>query len=130
MAALTHPRPRNGTRPSNGQPDSLITWTTTPTKSEPILADAPDGVSTYLQAGWSIIPASIEGKRGLVPWKRYQQAPPSPEQFTSWAHRWPRCNWAIITGRLSGVVVVDVDPRAGGDRALAELEQRHGDLPW
>jgi hypothetical protein len=37
---------------------------------------------------------------------------------------------ALVTGAVSGVVVVDVGPRAGGDRALAELEQRHGDLPW
>jgi hypothetical protein len=41
-----------------------------------------------------------------------------------------RANPAVVTGRVSGVVVVDVDPRAGGDRALAELERRHGDLPW
>ncbi len=30
---------------------------------------------------------------------------------------------------MSGVVVLDVDPRNGGDEALAALETRHGPLP-
>jgi Bifunctional DNA primase/polymerase, N-terminal len=87
-------------------------------------------VLAYQQAGWSIVPAPIEGKRALVPWKHWQQVAAGPEQLAEWARRWPRCNWAVITGHLSGQVVVDVDPRHRGDRALAELEQRHGDLPW
>lgn len=33
---------------------------------------------------------------------------------------------AIVTGTVSGVVVLDVDPRAGGEVSLASLEQRWG----
>jgi len=36
---------------------------------------------------------------------------------------------AIVTGRLSGLVVLDVDPRHGGDASLAAFEARHGPLP-
>jgi putative DNA primase/helicase len=40
-------------------------------------------------------------------------------------------NWniGIVTGAASGVVVLDIDPRHGGDGALGELEAIHGALP-
>lgn len=45
-----------------------------------------------------------------------------------WA-RAPRANVAIATGKKSGIWVLDVDPRHGGDVALANLEKEHGPLP-
>ena len=86
--------------------------------------------AAYQHAGWSIVPAAIEGKRALVAWRRWQTVAPGPDQLAEWARRWPRCSWAVITGQVSGIVVIDIDPRHRGDHALAELEQRHGDLPW
>lgn len=41
----------------------------------------------------------------------------------------PFANLGILTGPASGVWVLDVDPRHGGDRALAELEAQFGRLP-
>lgn len=38
-------------------------------------------------------------------------------------------NLGIATGAASGIVVIDVDPRHGGDRTLAEHERRFGPLP-
>lgn len=38
-------------------------------------------------------------------------------------------NIGVRTGEASGVVAVDVDPRHGGDEALAALERRFGGLP-
>ena len=38
-------------------------------------------------------------------------------------------NIGVATGSASGVVVIDVDPRHGGDRAFAKLQQRLGPLP-
>jgi hypothetical protein len=46
--------------------------------------------------------------------------------ITEWWTAWPNANIGIATGR---VVVVDVDPRHGGDRSLAELERTKGKLP-
>jgi hypothetical protein len=40
---------------------------------------------------------------------------------------WTSANLGVATGDT--VVVIDVDPRHGGDGALAELEARHGALP-
>lgn len=46
--------------------------------------------------------------------------------------RWFRgaeLNLGIATGAASGVIVLDIDPRHGGDDALRALEQQHGMLP-
>jgi hypothetical protein len=44
-----------------------------------------------------------------------------------WWTSWPTANIAFATG--AGVLVVDVDPRHGGDVTLAELEHQYGPLP-
>jgi hypothetical protein len=46
--------------------------------------------------------------------------------ITDWWTAWPDANIAIATG---AVIVVDVDPRHGGDAALAQLEARRGNFP-
>lgn len=38
-------------------------------------------------------------------------------------------NIAIQTGKASNLVVLDIDPRNGGDRSLEELVRKHGELP-
>jgi hypothetical protein len=47
--------------------------------------------------------------------------------IAEWMGRWPGCNWGVRPP--AGVVVLDIDPRNGGDESLAELEARHGALP-
>lgn len=44
-----------------------------------------------------------------------------------WFARWPGCNWGVRPP--VGTVVLDVDPRNGGGTAIAELQERHGQLP-
>ncbi len=38
-------------------------------------------------------------------------------------------NLGIVTGRRSNLIVLDVDPRDGGEESLAILEKEHGSLP-
>src|SRR5262249_33786593 len=45
-----------------------------------------------------------------------------------WTHQ-PGANVGVVTGAPSGLVVLDVDPRHGGDERLAELERQYGPLP-
>ena len=51
------------------------------------------------------------------------------EQVQRWWRRWPDANVGVVTGAVSGLVVLDVDPRHGGGDSLAVLEGVHGDLP-
>jgi len=50
------------------------------------------------------------------------------EQIKVWATQWPDCNWAVATGRESGVFVLDVDGEKGR-ASLVTLEAAHGPLP-
>ena len=52
-----------------------------------------------------------------------------PATLSTWWRQWPRANVGIATGAGSGIFALDVDPRHGGDEALALLESRHGPLP-
>jgi putative DNA primase/helicase len=46
-----------------------------------------------------------------------------------WWQQWRDANIGIATGTVSGLLVLDVDPRHGGDDALGDLECQHGPLP-
>ena len=46
-----------------------------------------------------------------------------------WWSGWPAANVGILTGRRSDLVVLDVDPRHGGDESLAAFVAKHGPLP-
>lgn len=84
---------------------------------------------SYLELGWSVIPVEPGGKRPLVRWEAFQHKRASERDLRRWLRRWPDANVGIVTGAISGLLVLDVDPRHGGDRSLAGLEHRHGPLP-
>lgn len=46
-----------------------------------------------------------------------------------WGKRWPGASIAIRTGAASGLDVVDVDPKKGGEDSLSALVQERGPLP-
>ena len=80
----------------------------------------------YADRGWPVLPL-----RGKVPRVDggYKAATTDPEQIKEWWTRWPDADIGIRTGIESGLVVLDVDPRNGGDESLAALIEEHGGLP-
>ncbi len=83
----------------------------------------------YAARGWSVIAMQPQGKRPLVAWRDFQQRRASADEIARWFQRWPDANVGIVTGRLSGIVVVDVDLRHGGPDSIAEAESAQGRLP-
>jgi Bifunctional DNA primase/polymerase, N-terminal len=83
----------------------------------------------YLKRGWSVIPIEARGKRPIVHWLEFQTERPSAATVGTWFDEHPNANIAIVTGALSGLVVLDVDAGADGARSLLELERRHAPLP-
>lgn len=65
--------------------------------------------SDLADRGFSIIPILFRGKRPAVEWKQYQEEPPSPVELESWFGNGQQFNVGIVTGAVSGVVVVDLD---------------------
>ncbi len=52
-----------------------------------------------------------------------------PSLIEHWWTQWPGANLGIRTGAIANIVVLDIDPRHGGDDSLAEFEHEHGALP-
>lgn len=82
----------------------------------------------YGRLGWSVIPIEPRGKRPLIRWQAYQYRRAEVTEIADWFQRWPDANLAVVTGLVSALVVLDLDPRHGADAGLAELERAHGAL--
>ena len=66
---------------------------------------------------------------GKHPRVRWREADPDRATVEEWWRRWPDSGIGLLTGSRSGLTVLDVDPRHGGDESLHELESKHGELP-
>lgn len=66
----------------------------------------------YQKIGFSIIPVGAD-KKPLIDWKLFQTKRALPEEIIEWWTRWPQANPALVTGKISGVVVLDLDLKHG-----------------
>lgn len=71
-----------------------------------------DAALQYLGLGYSVIPVKKD-KRPLIPWEAYQKKRATEDEVRRWFARWPDMNIGIVTGSISGVVVVDIDTEEG-----------------
>lgn len=78
----------------------------------------------YLAKGWSVVPLRPHDKRPLIHWEHLQNERPSEDDIAEWFRRWPDANIGIVTGEISNLIVLDVDPKHGGDAALERLERK------
>ena len=91
----------------------------------------------YLKKGLSIIPLKSPAmvwnslspedlikqcKVPLVGWKEFQTRLPTEQEVTSWFNKWPDANIGIVTGKISGIVVFDLD----SDHAVQYAEDEGG----
>jgi len=53
------------------------------------------------------------GKAPMIPWKAYQNRLATEGEIHRWWSQWPHANIGVVTGKVSGVVVVDVDGPEG-----------------
>jgi putative DNA primase/helicase len=108
----------------------------------------------YARRGWRVIPVRWVGDEGGCSCNRGAEcaspakhpvhdewpdvATSDPLAVASWwrpepegvAREWfPYANIGIVTGRASGVFVLDVDTYAGGSQTLGAYERRNGNLP-
>jgi hypothetical protein len=86
-------------------------------KDNPILRSA----LWYLTSmKWSIIPQK-KNKTPYIDWAPYQEALPSKEAVTTWFTKWPDAMIAVVTGKISGITVLDIDSQEGREAIEAML---------
>jgi hypothetical protein len=66
----------------------------------------------YQSIGLSIIPVGLN-KKSLVDWKIYEDQSPTVDEINAWWQQWPWANPALISGRASGVIALDLDIKHG-----------------
>jgi putative DNA primase/helicase len=59
----------------------------------------------------------------------WKDASTDPKVIKDWWRRWPRANIGIVTGATTGIVVLDIDLRHGGEKSLEDLVHTYGSLP-
>lgn len=76
----------------------------------------------YLKQGWSVIPIKPGSKLpSIASWKEYQTRLPTEAEIRKWWKATPSANLALVCGKISGVIVVDIDPKSGGTTEGLEL---------
>ncbi len=63
----------------------------------------------YQAIGWSIIPVNKNKIPYLKTWREFQKRKPTEQELRSWWSKWPGANPAVVTGEISGLVVLDID---------------------
>ena len=81
----------------------------------------------YAELGWCVFPLARNSKIPAIAKSKGGQgvhdATCNPDRIRAWAKSYPHANIGVACGSASGFLVVDVDPRNGGNVALAKLAQ-------
>lgn len=84
-----------------------------------------NSASSYASHGWPVFPLgenskipAIKGGAGV------KEATIDYAVIKSWAEAYPHANVGIACGELSGVLVIDLDPRNGANESISKLSMR------
>src|SRR5688572_27118765 len=88
------------------------------------MSAALEEVLAYARRGWAVFPCVAGDKAPLTP-AGFKNATTDEDQIRTWAAQYPGCNWGIACG-VSGLFVVDIDPRNGGVESFDRLVAAHG----
>ena len=92
--------------------------------------DLLDWALEHARRGWPVFPLLPRAKQPFpaksacthLPHRHgFKDATLDADTIRAWWTDHPDANVGIVTGRASGLLVVDIDPRSGGDVTLAEL---------
>ncbi|MBO8158846.1 DUF927 domain-containing protein [Thermosyntropha sp.] len=72
-----------------------------------------DTALKYLSLGWNVIPLQPRGKKPLFQWAEFQKRRATEEEIKEWWQKWPNANIGVVTGIVSGIIVLDVDVPEG-----------------
>lgn len=74
----------------------------------------------YAVRGYSVMPLKSDKRPALTSWKKYQTAPADESQIETWWSNTPDALIGIVTGKVSGITVIDIDSyKEGGTKVDA-----------
>lgn len=80
----------------------------------------------YVSLGLRLHPLKYMGKTPAIQgWA--DKATNDMVQIEQWAEQFPHANWGTVAGNDSGITVIDIDPRNGGDVSWSLLVAKHGE---
>ncbi|MFA7314508.1 MAG: bifunctional DNA primase/polymerase [Candidatus Magasanikbacteria bacterium] len=82
-----------------------------------------------LERGYSIIPVRND-KKPYIPWTEYQKRLPTEKEIKKWFTLYPEANIGIVTGEVSGLVVVDVEKDGSTEGLTPTLFSKSGGGGW
>src|SRR6266852_2061475 len=85
-----------------------------------------DAALAYPERGIAVFPCQPGGKKPLTP-NGFKDATTDRAAIEAWWRKYPDANIGAPVRR--GEIVIDVDPKHGGNESLATLEQTYGSLP-
>ena len=83
----------------------------------------------YYQKGFSVIPVGKD-KKPLINWKENQSKKADEARIRSWFAKHAKANVGIVTGKISGLVVVDVEAGGNIDDLPKTVTSRTGGGGW
>jgi len=87
-----------------------------------------DAALRYAQMGWYVLPLKPNSKEPAIKaWPT--KASTKADQIRYWWKKWPDANIGILAGKKSGLFVVDIDPKNGGDASISNLLNNHNQFP-
>ncbi len=90
-----------------------------------------DAAAFYTGLGWMVFPLAAGSKVPAIrKGQGFKQATDDYDTITEWARKFPDANVGVATGEVSGITVVDIDPRNGGHETIAKLAAENYLLPW
>ncbi len=75
----------------------------------------------YAEMGLSVIPVS-QDKKPIIPWEPYQKKKASKKEIEDWFTKYPNANIGIVTGKVSGIAVIDIDDPDLKNKELDAIE--------
>lgn len=68
----------------------------------------------YLDSNFSVIPLKNDKRPAISSWSAFQTEHADENQINAWWNKNPKANIGIVTGKISGITVVDIDNK--GDK--------------
>jgi hypothetical protein len=93
------------------------------------LSQIKKSANSYIAHGLSVIPLKPNSKEAAIAWGVFQERRPTPEEVANWWRSGSNFGLAVVCGKVSGIVVLDIDNEEKFDTALKAIGEKLPDTP-